>query len=98
MGDTSDGLHKNDSEKIGFVITALFYSAGRLADIYKVVGFVPHWEHDDGDVAALFGIAVKRKRERSDWPVPPDVALQELAKRPAIEQQFRETFPFIEYL
>jgi hypothetical protein len=67
------------------------------AEIFRVIGFVPHWEHTEDDDAALFGIAVKRNRQRSEWPVPPGVALQKLAANPGLDQRFRETFPFISY-
>lgn len=68
---------------------------GVLAGIYKPLGFVPTWKHTGDDADALYGIAVKRGKSRYEWPIEKEMALAALARRPAIEARFRETFPFI---
>lgn len=68
---------------------------GFPAEIYKVIGFVPTWSHDEDDIAALYGIALKRGRERHEWPVPPKVAAMKLAQTPRTQARFESTFPFI---
>jgi hypothetical protein len=71
--------------------------AGPFAKIFKLIGFVPDWGGTTRDVAALYGIAVKRGREPMDWPVKPETALRALEERPELEALFRQTFPFISY-
>jgi hypothetical protein len=70
---------------------------GPLVGVHDVIGFAPVWKHTKDDRAALYGIAAKRKIERYEWPVSPDVALKKLNERPEIERRFKATFPFIEY-
>lgn len=70
---------------------------GPLAKVYKLVGFVPSWGGTEEERAALFGIAVKRKRERYEWPIPPEEALRALERNPALMERFRKTFPFLRF-
>jgi hypothetical protein len=70
---------------------------GPLAKIYRVIGFVPVWEHDERDIASLYGIAAQRGRERYEWPVPPDVAKEKLRRNRKIQKRFASTFPFISF-
>lgn len=63
--------------------------------VYKVIGFVPYWEHSDIDEYALYGVAVRRGFEPYDMPLTPSEALAHLEASPDIENSFREVFPFI---
>lgn len=123
-------LSRENSERIGFVMTSLLCSAidleelkewcyhiigeldagaapgylfdlleynGVLAGIYRSLGFVPSWKHSDEDTSALYGIAVKRRKARYEWPIEPEAALAALARQPQIAARFRETFPFIDF-
>lgn len=66
-----------------------------LFKLYKVIGYVPHWEHSDGDEYALYGVAVRRGFESYDMPLTPNEALAHLEASPDIESVFREVFAFI---
>lgn len=87
---------KNPAELPSYIFDLADFK-GTPAEVFNTIGFAPVWKHTADDRAALFGIAVKRKRERYEWPVHPDLALKRLAQNPAIEHRFRETFPFVEY-
>ncbi|MFB3304713.1 hypothetical protein [Pseudomonas sp. AMR01] len=63
--------------------------------IYKVIGYVPHWEHSDAYEYALYGIAVRRGFEPYDMPVSPDEALANLDALPEVKSLFVEVFDFI---
>lgn len=63
--------------------------------IYKVIGYVPHWEHSDAYEYALYGIAVGRGFEPYDMPVSPDEALANLDALPEVKRVFVEVFDFI---
>ncbi|WP_203646269.1 hypothetical protein [Pseudomonas sp. RtIB026] len=63
--------------------------------VYKVIGFVPYWEHSDVDEYALYGIAVRRGFEPYDMPLTPSEALTHLEASPDIENSFRKVFSFI---
>jgi hypothetical protein len=78
----------------GYLFDLMDYD-GKLAGIYKPLGFVPSWKHTDDDTHALYGIALKRGKTRYEWPVDPSVAISALARKPGIEARFRSTFPFI---
>ncbi|WP_325101002.1 MULTISPECIES: hypothetical protein [unclassified Pseudomonas] len=65
--------------------------------IYKVTGYVPHWEHAEGDEYALYGIAARRGFKPYDMPVTTNEALIHLEASPRIENLFREVFPFIKF-
>lgn len=124
------GLTRENSQTIGFVLSAFAASAidlgelhdwcshviaeldvadvpdyvfdlldyqGKLAGIYKVVGFVPSWGQTDEQSAALYGIALERGRSRYEWPMDQEVALAALERNPQIRRHFRDTFPFITY-
>jgi hypothetical protein len=127
---TLEGLNRENSETIGFVIAAVFCAAiskeelrgwavsviganevdavpqyvfeladfnERLPQLFKIVGFVPHWTHTEDENLALHGIAFKRKREVYNPPVPAEVALAKLQQNPHVETRFRKTFPFIDF-
>lgn len=68
-----------------------------LSGIYRPLGFVPSWQRSDEDTNALYGIAMKREKEAYEWPIGREDALAALSKRPAIEERFRRTFPFIDF-
>ncbi|NNA70115.1 hypothetical protein AO268_26540 [Pseudomonas sp. ICMP 8385] len=63
--------------------------------VYKIIGYVPHWEHSEGDEYALYGIAVRRGFKPYDMPLTPSEALAHLEASPDIEGVFREVFAFI---
>lgn len=63
--------------------------------VYKVIGYVPHWEHAEDDENALYGIAVRRGFEPYDMPLAPDEALACLEASPDIERLFGQVFDFI---
>jgi hypothetical protein len=88
--------HLEVGESPGYLFDLAEYK-GVLAGIYKPLGFVPSWKHTDEDANALYGIAIKRGKSRYEWPIEKDAALAALAQRPAIEERFRKTFPFISF-
>ncbi|MDM3888420.1 hypothetical protein QSV36_22860 [Pseudomonas sp. BCRC 81390] len=63
--------------------------------IFKVIGYVPHWEHTEDEEYAIYGIAVRRGFEPYDMPLTPDKALACLAAKPDIEQLFGQVFDFV---
>jgi len=63
--------------------------------VYRVVGYVPCWEHEKNDEYALYGIAVRRGFESFDMPVTPSEALDSLKVSPKIELLFGQVFDFI---
>lgn len=63
--------------------------------VYKVIGYVPHWEHSENDENALYGIAVRRGFEPYDMPLTPNEALACLEASPDIERLFDKVFEFI---
>lgn len=65
--------------------------------VYKVIGYVPHWEHADSDEYALYGIAVRRGFKPYDMPITTREALTHLDASPRIEKLFREVFTFIKF-
>lgn len=70
---------------------------GPLSDIFKVVGFVPHWPFGEDAELALYGIAFKRGRQPYDCPLNREEALQKLAQYPQVESAYRSEFPFIAF-
>ncbi|OEC32590.1 hypothetical protein SAMN05216600_1347 [Pseudomonas cuatrocienegasensis] len=66
-----------------------------ISKVYKVIGYVPHWEHAEGDEYALYGIAVRRDFKPYDMPVTTNEALTHLDASPHIENLFKEVFAFI---
>lgn len=68
---------------------------GEIFKIYQVVGYVPHWEHEEDDEYALYGIAIRRGFEPYNMPLAPDKALAYLEARPDIERLFGQVFDFI---
>ena len=64
--------------------------------VYKVIGYVPHWEHEKGDEYALYGIAVRRGFKPYDMPISTNEALTHLEASPHIENLFKEVFAFIQ--
>ena len=65
--------------------------------VYKVIGYVPHWEHSDSDEYALYGIAVRRGFKTYDMPITTREALTHLEACPRVENLFREVFTFINF-
>lgn len=63
--------------------------------IYKVTGYVPHWEHTEDDEHALYGIAVRRGFEPYDIPLTSNDALACLEASPDIERLLGQVFDFI---
>lgn len=63
--------------------------------VYKVIGYVPHWEHAEEDEHALYGVAVRRGFAPYDMPLTSDEALACLEASPNIEQLFGQVFDFI---
>lgn len=63
--------------------------------IFKVIGYVPHWEHTEDEEYAIYGIAVRRGFEPYDMPLTPDKALACLAAKSDIEQLFGQVFDFV---
>jgi len=63
--------------------------------VYKVIGYVPHWEHAEDDEHALYGIAVRRGFEPYDMPLTSDEALARLDASPNVERLFSQVFDFI---
>lgn len=63
--------------------------------IFKVIGYVPHWEHAEDDEHALYGIAIRRGFEPYDMPLTPDEALACLEASPDIERLFGQVFDFV---
>ncbi|MFT0477763.1 hypothetical protein ACMSI6_28275 [Pseudomonas antarctica] len=63
--------------------------------VYKVIGYVPSWEHSDADEYALYGIAVRRGFEPFDMPISSDQAIANLDASPEVERLFVEVFDFI---
>jgi hypothetical protein len=90
-------IANNDVESLPQYVIELSMSKGSLMPgIYNVIGFVPHWDHSDGEADALQGIAVKRKKVEGEWSsISNDEALKALRENPEIEDRFRKTFPFI---
>lgn len=65
--------------------------------IYKVVGYVPHWEHSDDDEHALYGIAILRGFAPYDMPLTATDALGQLDKSSDIKKIFKRVFDFISF-
>ncbi|MCX2524899.1 hypothetical protein [Larsenimonas rhizosphaerae] len=63
--------------------------------IYKVIGYVPYWEHTEDDEHALYGISVRRGFEPYDMPLTREEALACLEASPNIERLFGQVFSFI---
>lgn len=63
--------------------------------VYKIIGYVPNWEHAEGDEYALYGIAHRRGFKPYDMPVSTTEALIHLEASPHIENLFKEVFTFI---
>ncbi|WP_421710315.1 hypothetical protein [Algihabitans sp.] len=62
----------------------------------SIMGFIPYWEHDEGEGNALDGIGYRRKTDFSSDVVSREQATKSLEKNMHIEQRFRDTFPFID--
>jgi hypothetical protein len=66
------------------------------ADVFNVIGFVPHCDLVDSEEDALVGIAYARGRNRFE-PIPTkEQALKLLRLHPQVLARFRVTFPFID--
>lgn len=120
------GLTKDDSSRIGFVMSCLFTRAlsldemkqwaicvyeenespplyfidllefkPPLSNIFKIIGFVPHWPYGEEARQALYGIAYMRGRQSIDCPISSDEALEIMRQYPQVEERFRKEFPFI---
>lgn len=63
--------------------------------VYKVIGYVPYWEHTEDDEHALYGIAVRRGFTPYDMPLTSDEARACLEASPGIERLFGQVFEFI---
>ncbi|WP_226938280.1 hypothetical protein [Pseudomonas putida] len=63
--------------------------------VYKIIGYVPHWEHTEDDEHALYGISVRRGFEPYDMPLTSNEALACLEASPDIERLFGQVFDFI---
>jgi hypothetical protein len=70
---------------------------GPLAQIFKVIGFVPGWSSVEDEDRALHGIAIKRGYKPVDWDITAEDALRALARNPSVEERFRQMFPFISF-
>lgn len=70
---------------------------GEIFKVYKVIGYVPHWDHADSEEYALYGIAVRRGFKPYDMPITTNEALTHLEASPRIESLFREVFTFIKF-
>lgn len=68
-----------------------------LADIFQIIGFVPHWPYSEDAELALYGLAFKRGREPYDCPLDRGTALKKLEQHPEVESTFCAEFPFIAY-
>jgi hypothetical protein len=90
-------IREHELEELPPYIMELAEFEGALAKLFKVLGFVPSWKHDQDDEAALCGIAMNRGAHRVEWPVSRETALDALRSRPEIESRFRMTFPFVNY-
>ncbi|RMQ97871.1 hypothetical protein ALP94_02838 [Pseudomonas savastanoi pv. glycinea] len=62
-----------------------------------MIGYVPHWEHSDGDEHALYGIAVVRGFKPYDIPLTATEALSQLEKSSDIKKIFKRVFDFISF-
>ena len=78
----------------GYLIELSEFS-GPLYQIYKAIGFVPHWPYSEDERLALFGIAFKRGRQPFDCPLDRPTAAQKLKQYPHLEERFCSTFPFL---
>lgn len=67
---------------------------GPLLDVYKTIGFTPVWNRSDEEEAALYGIAIKRRKDVFDIPISSESALQSLDNNPHIKDMFNLVFPF----
>ncbi|MDX6839372.1 hypothetical protein [Hafnia paralvei] len=90
-------VSENDIDKLPMYIIDLMEFSGYPKDIYKAIGFNPHWEHSHEQLKALYGITIRRGGWLSDIKTTPSEALDALRKHPEIEKLFRETFPFIRF-
>lgn len=90
-------MKRLESKDLPAYIVELSEFEGRLASAFKLIGFVPSWEHTGDDEAALCGIAMRRGSERTEWPTSREAALAALSRNPRIVKRFRSTFPFISY-
>lgn len=82
-------------DKVPAYVYDLMEFQDEIFKVYKVIGFVPYWDHSDVDEYALYGIAVRRGFEPYDMPLTPSEALAHLETSPDIESSFREVFSFI---
>jgi hypothetical protein len=90
-------IGQNDVGSIPSYLLDLMDFDQPLAHLYKVIGFVPVWNHTDDEANALYGIAIQRGRELFDPPISKQSALASLKRSSAIVERFRRTFPFIKY-
>lgn len=90
-------IERLEPEDLPAYIFELSKFEGKLASVFKVVGFVPSWAHTEDDEAALCGVGMDRGGERLEWPISREAALAALHRNPGIVKRFRSTFPFIAY-
>lgn len=70
---------------------------GYLKDVYGVVGFVPDREFSTEVQAAMAGIAFRRGKDPYDCEWSREQALDSLSQQPEVLDEFKATFPFIEF-
>ncbi|MFP8733598.1 hypothetical protein [Klebsiella aerogenes] len=90
-------LLDNDVDELPMCIIDLMDFDENSQDLFKIIGFVPHWRGNKKQKIALYGVAVKKGRVLTDLGISSEEALSMLEKHPEIEKRFRETFPFINY-
>ncbi len=88
-------LRDNDAADIPAYVFDLLEFDGKLADVYKVVGFVPSSGLTANEKRALYGIAVLRGVVPLDWPVTKEAALRSLEACPDVMRRFQEEFAFV---
>lgn len=90
-------IKEGDADDVPAYLFDLLEFNGVLANVFQVIGFVPHWDHNEDEALSLYGIAYKRGMERYEWPVSRSEAIKKLKRNPQIEEKFQEIFPFIDY-
>ena len=89
-------IEKMPVEEIPEYLFELTEFDGPLFKISSVIGFSPVWERSEEEECALYGIAIKRKKNSFDMPYPLDKAVKCLDNSPQIAEMFAKVFPFID--